>query len=193
MTNTDIKRIGIHECCHAVLARLFRRKMAIEGIFVSRELVEKRQDQGALNLRGPSLNSEQDYIALAITYLAGVVGENMYLLGVGAIKEKKEEILADDKIMDWSTAGGDLPSFHHVAQLYSLFYQNDEKALKEFSLGFLIDFLSDKKIWSIVEKLCHELIEKEDLKMSEDELDSFFGQIGSDELLDNKCDEIQKE
>lgn len=191
MTNIDIKRIGIHECCHAVLARLFRQKMAIEGIFVKKELVEKGQDQGALNLKGPSLISEQDYIALAITYLAGVVGENMYLLGVDTIKEKKAEIMTGDKIMDWSTAGGDLTSFQDVAQLYSLFYQNDVDTLKEFSLGFLIDFLGDREVWSMVEKLCFQLLEKEDLKLTEEELESFFDRIGMDALLDNKCQDIQ--
>ena len=52
MANIDIKRFCIHECCHAIVARLFRQKMAIEGIVVNRDFVEKGQDQGALDLRG---------------------------------------------------------------------------------------------------------------------------------------------
>ena len=196
MTNIDIKRVCIHECSHGVVTRLFRQRMTIEGIVVNRGLVEKGQDQGALNLRGPGLSGEQDFVGLAITYLAGVVGENIFLLGVDAIKAKKEEIVADNKIMDWSMAGGDLPSFHNTAFAFRIEYEIDENKLKEFCLRFLIDFLTDNEVWSMVDKLCDELLKKDDLKLSEEELESVFTEIGLDVLLDNKrnqylrrCDE----
>src|SRR5262245_25229391 len=137
MPNIDIKRVCIHECCHAVVARLFRKRMAIEGIFVNRDLVEKGQDQGALNLIGPLLHDEQDYTALAITYFAGVVSENTYLLGTDEIKKKKDQIIADNTIMDWLTGGGDIPSFQETAFLFRLVYGIDENKLKEFCLRFL--------------------------------------------------------
>lgn len=193
MSNIDIKRVCIHESCHAVVARLFCKRMTIEGIVVNRDLVRKGEDQGALNLRGPWLNDEQDYTALAITYLAGVVGENTYLLGTDAIKEKKDEIIADNKIMDWSSAGGDIPSFQFNAFAFRLEYGIDEDKLKEFCLRFLIDFLSDKEIWSLVEKLCDELRKKNDLELSEEELEFIFEQIGLDALFDNKRDEYLKQ
>jgi|GEM_PF-6235143 len=192
MTSVDIKRICIHECCHAVVARLFRQRMAIEGIIVNRDLVEKGHDQGALNLRGPGMVDEQDYTALAITYLAGVVGENMYLLGVDAIKEKKDEIIADDKILEWLYAGGDIPSFNYNAFAFRLEYLIDENKLKEFCLRFLIDILSNKEIWSMVDKLCDELLKKDDLKLTEGELESLFRHIGLDALLDNNSEKYLK-
>ena len=197
MTNIDIKRVCIHECCHGVVARLFCHRMAIEGIVVNRGLVEKGQDQGALNLRGPGLSDEQDFAELAITYLAGVVGENIFLRGIDTIKAKKEEIIADNKIMDWSMAGGDLPSFHYTAFAFRIEYGIDEYKLKEYCLRFLIDFLTNNEVWSMVEKLCDELLKKDDLKLSEEELESIFAEIGLDALLDNKrnqylqrCDEV---
>ncbi|MGZ5134958.1 MAG: hypothetical protein ACXWCG_07405, partial [Flavitalea sp.] len=150
-------------------------------------------DLGALNVTGSRLDDEQDYTALAITLLAGVVGENIYLLGTDAIKEKKEEIVADNNIMDWLSAGGDIPSFQNIASVFSLFYQIDEYKLKEFCLRFLIDFLSEKEIWSMVEKLADELFEKDDMKLSEEGLKSSFGQIGLDALLDNKREEYLKQ
>jgi len=167
--------------------------MAIEGIFVNRDLVQQGHDQGALNLRGPNLDDEQGFTALAITYLAGVVGENMYLMGVDTIKEKNEEIIADNNVMDWSMAGGDSPSFEHVASFFSLLYMADGNKLKEFCLRFLITFLSEKEVWSFVEQLCFELLKNEDLKLSEEELESVFMQIGIDELLDNNRNNYLKQ
>lgn len=111
MTKIDIKRICIHECCHAIVARLFHQRMSIEGIIVNRDMVKTGDDQGVLNINGPMLDDKQDYTALAITLLAGVVGENIYLLGIDAIKERKQEIIADNTLMDWSFAGGDIYSF----------------------------------------------------------------------------------
>lgn len=198
MTNIDIKRVCIHECCHAIVARLFRQRITIEELVVNSDLAKKGQDHGTLNVKGPRLNDEQDYTSLAITLLAGVVGENMYLLGIDAIKERKEEIIADNKIMDWLFAGGDISLFLNNAFVFRLDYQIDEFKLKEFCLRFLIDFLGNKEVWFMVEKLCDELLNKDDdLKLSEEELESVFSQIGLDALLDNKkkaylkqCDEV---
>ena len=186
MTNIDIKRICIHECCHAVVARLFCERIAIEGIIVNRDLVKIGHDQGALNIRSSSRGDKQDYIALATTLLAGAVGENIYLLGTETIKRKKEKIIIDDKILDWVFAGGDISSFHYNAFAFRIEYGIDEYKLKEWCLRFLIDFLSDKEVWSMVEKLCDELLQMDDLKLSEEELKSIFWQIGLDSLLDNK-------
>jgi hypothetical protein len=197
MTNINIKRVCIHECCHAVVARLFRQTITIEELIVNADLIEKGQDLGTLNVKGLGLNDEQDYAALAITLFAGVVGENMYLLGTDAIRERKEEIIADNTIMDWLFAGGDISSFSNTAFAFRLCYQIDAYKLKEFCLRFLIDFLSNKEVWSMVEKLCDELLKADDLKLSEEELESIFRQIGLNALLDGKrkeylkqCDEV---
>jgi hypothetical protein len=199
----DIKRVCIHECCHAVVARLFRQRMSMDGLVVNTGLIKGGEDHGVLNVNGPPLRDEHDFTALAITLLAGVVGENIYLLGIDEIQHKKEEIIADNKIMNWSMAGGDLPSFHYTAFAFRIQYGIDEYKLKEFCLGFLIDFLTDIQIWCTVEKLCDELFKKKkwfkkkDLKLSEKELEAAFKQIGLDALLDDtrkgylhKCDEI---
>lgn len=45
----------------------------------------------------------------------------------------------------------------------------------------------------MVEKLCDELLKKVDLKLSEEELESAFRQIGLDALLDNKSEEYVKQ
>lgn len=193
MPGIDIKRVCIHECSHAVAARLFRERISIEGIIVNRDLVTIGHDQGVSNINGPLLNDEQDCTALAITLFAGVVGENIYLLGRDTIKERKEEIIVDNKIMDWSFAGGDLSYFVNNAFVFRLCYQLDEHKLKEFSLRFLIDFLGDKEIWSMVEKLCDELLKKDNLMLSEDELESTFGQIGFDALLNSRSWEYLKQ
>jgi len=186
MTNVDIKRICIHECCHAVVARLFRQRMAMEELVVNTRLVKAGEDLGALNIRGPRLDDEQDYAALAITLLAGVIGENIYLLGTDAIKEKKEEIVVDNNIIDWTSGGGDVPAFQNVAFMFSLVYLTDGNKLKEFCLRFLIDFLSDKEVWSMVELLCYEGLRKKNLKLNEKELECVFKKISLDALLDNK-------
>ena len=94
--------------------------------------------------------------------------------------------------MDWLSAGRDIPSFQHVAFFFSLEYQIDQDKLKEFCLRFLIDFLSDKEIWSMVEKLCDELFHKDDMRLSEEEMEAIFVQIGLDALLDDKREEYQK-
>lgn len=174
-----------------MLARLFRRKIAFEGIFVNKELVKIGEDQGAINIRGGSYGDEQDCIALGITYLAGVVGDNILLLGLNTLKEKKLQIIADERILNWSMGGGDVPSFNGLAQFYAMLHQRTSNELKDFSLSFLIDFLTDTDIWAIVEKLSSELQSREDLKISEDELDCFFTQNNFDELLDKKCVQIQ--
>jgi hypothetical protein len=193
MTNIDIKRVCIHECCHAIVARLFRQRITIEELFVNTDLLKKGQDLGALNVKGPRLNDEQDHTALAITLFAGVVGDNIYIVGTDAIKEKKEEIIANNTVMNWLLGGGDISSFSNNAFVFSLLYQIDEYKLKEFCLRFLIDFLSDKEIWSMVEKLCYELFKKDDLKLNEEELESIFGQIGLDALLNNKREQYLKQ
>lgn len=56
----------------------------------------------------PKLNEALDYTALAITLFAGVIGENMHILGREVVKERKEEIIANNKIIDWLFAGGDV-------------------------------------------------------------------------------------
>ncbi|MGB8191729.1 MAG: hypothetical protein WCF67_07420 [Chitinophagaceae bacterium] len=193
MTNIDIKRVCIHECCHAVVARLFRQTITIEELVVNAHLVKKGQDIGTLSVKGPLLDDEQDYTALAITLFAGVVGENMYLLGTDAIRERKGEIIADNTIMDWLFAGGDISLFLNNAYVFRLCYQIDEVKLKGFCLRFLIDFLSNKEVWSMVEKLCDELLKADDLKLSEEELESVFRRIGLDALLDNKRKEYLKQ
>jgi len=189
MNNIDIRRVCVHECCHAIVARLFRQRLAIEELIVHKHLLKEGQDRGALNVKGPRLNDEQDFTALAITLFAGVVGENMYLMGRGAIREKREEIIADNTIMDWLFAGGDISLFSNNAFVFSLLYQIDEYKLKEFCLRFLIDFFSNTEVWYMVEKLCDELLKKDDLKLSENELESIFGQKGWDAILDNKREE----
>jgi hypothetical protein len=189
MTNYDIKRICIHECSHAIVARLFRQRITMEALVVSTALVKNGQDLGTLHIRQYGLNDVQNYTALAITLLAGVVGENIYLLGPEVIKQKKEEVVANDRILDWLSGGGDIPSFEYNAFAFRIEYCIDEKKLKEFCLRFLIDFLSDKDIWYLVEKLCDEVLKKDDLKLSEEELESVFEQIGSDYLFDKKRDE----
>ncbi|MEI9943954.1 MAG: hypothetical protein WDN26_06985 [Chitinophagaceae bacterium] len=193
----DIKRVCIHECCHAVVARLFRQRMTIEKLVMDVDLIEKDQDLGTLHVNGPRLSDEQDYTALAITLFAGVVGENVYLLGTDGIREKKEEIIADNTIMDWLSAGGDISSFSDTAFAFRLCYQIDVYKLKEFCLRFLIDFLSNREVWSMVEKLYDELLKSNDLKLHKEELESAFRQIRLDELLDSKrkeclkqCDEV---
>lgn len=193
MTNIDIKRVCIHECCHGVVARLFRERMSIEGIVVNRDAVNIGHDQGVSNINGPLLNDEQDCIALTLTLFAGVVGGNIYLLGRDTIKERKEDIIVDNKIMDWLFAGGDLSFFLNNAFVFRLCFQIDEHKLKEFSLRFLIDFLSDKEMWYMVEKLCDELLKKDDLELSKEELEFMFGQIGLDALLNNRSEEYVKQ
>lgn len=193
MTTIDIKRICIHECCHAIVARLFREKMTIEQLVVNADIVSNDQDNGTLHIRGSILNNEQDYTAYAITLLAGVVGENIHLLGTDVIKQKKEEILVNDKILDWLSGGGDIPSFQHNAFAFRIEYCIDEDKLKEFCLRFLIDFLSDKDTWGMVEKLCDELFHKDDMRLSEEEIETIFLHIGLDALLDNKREEYQQQ
>ncbi len=185
MNNIDVKRVCIHECCHAIVARLFRQRMSIEQLVVNKDSVKKGLDNGTLYVKGPSLNNEQDYTLLAISLYAGVVGENMYLVGTDSIRERKEEIIADNTIMDWLFAGGDISLFLNNAFVFKLCYNIDEYKLKEFCLRFLIDFLSNKEVWCMVEKLCEQLMEKHDLKLNEEELETAFRQIQLDELLDN--------
>ncbi|TMI65553.1 MAG: hypothetical protein E6H07_06450 [Bacteroidetes bacterium] len=193
MTNIDIKRVCIHECCHAIIARLFRQKIKIEKVVVNADSVMNGEDNGTLYINGPLLNDEQDHTALAITLFAGVIGENMYLQGADAIRDRKGEIIADNTIIDWLFAGGDISSFRDNAYVFTLFYQIDGDKLKEFCLRFLIDFLSNKEVWSMVEKLCDELLKADDLKLSEEELESAFRQIGLDTLLDNQREECLKQ
>jgi hypothetical protein len=164
----------------------------MEGLAVHTGLIKGDEDLGALKVWGPRLADEQDYIALAVTYLAGIVGDNIHLMGTDAIKEKKDEIIADNSIMDWSSAGGDIPSFKNLALVFSALYQIEGNKLKELCLRFLIDFLSDKEIWPVVEKLCDELLETDNMKLTEEELESAFGQIGLDALLYNKRSEYLK-
>lgn len=193
MTNNDIKRIGMHECSHAVVTRLFRNRMTMEELVVHTGMVKEGEDHGTLHIRGPYLNNEQDFIVLAITYLAGVVGENMYLQGPGPIREKRDEVIADPTILDWLSGGGDIPSFENLANLFSLLYQFDGDKLKKCCLRFLIDFLGEKEIWFMIEKLCDELLGTEGMKLNEEELESAFAQIGLDALLDNKIEKYQKQ
>lgn len=193
MNNIDMKRVCVHECCHAIVARLFRERLSIEELVVNKHLLEQSQDLGALNVKGPRLIDEQDFTALAITLLAGVVGENMYLVGRDAITKKREEIIADNTIMDWLFAGGDKFSFLNTSLFFSLEYQIDQNKLKEFCLRFLIDFLSKDEVWYMIEKLCDELLKKDDLKLSENELKSIFGQKGLDAILDSKREEYLKQ
>ncbi len=167
--------------------------MSIEKIVVNKDLVRKGQDNGTLHVRGPILNNEQDYTFLAITLFAGVVGENMYLVGTESIRDRKEEIIADNTIMDWLFAGGDISLFLNIAFVFKLGYNIDEYKLKEFCLRFLIDFLSNKEVWCMVEKLCEQLMKKDDLKLNEEELESIFRQIQLDELLDNKMKQYQNQ
>lgn len=192
MNNIDTKRICIHECCHAVVARLFRQRITIEALVVSTDLGKEGQDLGTLHIRRYGYNDFQTYTQLAITLLAGVVGENIYLLGTDVIKQKKEEIVANDRILDWLSGGGDIPSFQYNAFGFRIEYCIDEDKLKEFCLRFLIDFLSDKNIWNLVEKLCDELLKTVDLKLTEEELESVFEQIGLDNQFDNNRDEYLK-
>jgi hypothetical protein len=193
MNNIDIKRICVHECCHAIVARLFRQRLAIGELEVSKHLVKQGQDQGALNVIGPSLNDEEDFTALAITLLAGVVGDNMYLQDRNAIRAKSEEIIANNAIMDWRFAGGDLYMFSNTALVFSIEYQIDQNKFKGFCLRFLIDFLSKDEVWYMIEKLCDKLLKKDDLKLSENELKSIFGQNGLDTILDSKREEYLKQ
>jgi len=193
MTNIDIKRVCYHECSHAIVARLFKQKLTIEQLFVNTNLVPEGQDIGALNVKGPRLDDEQDYTALAITLLAGVVGDNMYMVGIEAVKEKKEDIIADNTVLNWLLGGGDISLFLNNAYVFSLLYQINEYKLKEFCLRFLIDFLSDKEIWSMVEKLCDKLFHKDDMRLSEEEMDAIFVQIGLDAILNDKREEYQKQ
>ena len=192
MNNIDIKRVCVHECCHAIVARLFRQRLSIEELVVNTRLLKQSQDLGALNVNGPLLDDEQDFAALAITLLAGVVGENVYLMGTDAIGEKKEEIIADNTMMDWLFAGGDIVMFWNTAFGFSIEFQIDQNKLKEFCLRFLIDFLSQDEVWYTVEKLCDELLKKDDLKLNENELECIFRQIGLDAILDNKREEYLK-
>ena len=136
MTNIDIKRVCIHECCHAIIARLFRQKIKIEKVVVNADSVMNGEDNGTLYINGPLLNDEQDHTALAITLFAGVIGENMYLQGADAIRDRKGEIIADNTIIDWLFAGGDISSFRDNAYVFTLFYQIDGDKLKEFCLRF---------------------------------------------------------
>lgn len=193
MIKIDIKRVGVHECSHAIAARLFCQRLAIEELAVCKHLVKQGQDQGALKVKGPRLDNEQNFTALAITLLAGVVGENMYLQGRDAIRKKSEEIIADDINMDWRFAGGDIFMFSNTAFVFSLEYQIDQNKFKEFCLRFLIDFLSKDEVWYMVEKLCDELLKKDDLKLSENELESIFGQKGLDAILDSNRKEYLKQ
>ena len=197
MINIDIRRVCIHECCHAVVARLFRQRMTIEKVVVNADSVLNGEDNGTLYINGPLLNDEQDHTALAITLFAGVIGENMYLQGTNSIRDRKEEIIADNTIMDWLFAGGDISSFRDNAYVFTLFYQIDRDKLKESCLRFLIDFLSNEEIWFMVQKLCDQLPKTNDLELGEEDLESVFRQIGLDALLDNKrkeylkqCDEV---
>lgn len=190
--NIDIKRVCIHECSHAIVARLFAPRISIEKIVVNAEFVKQGQDQGALHVKGPLFNDEQDYTALAITLFAGLVGENMYLLGKDIIKEREEEIMKDNTVLDWLFAGGDTIAFRNNAVVFHLIHQIDEYRLKEFSLRFLINFLNHNEIWVMVEKLCDELQKKDDLTLNEEELESVFTKIGLDQLLNEKRQEYLK-
>jgi hypothetical protein len=193
MNTIDIRRVCVHECSHAIVARLFRQRLTIDELVVSKHLVKLGQDQGALNVNGPRLDDEQNFTALAITLLAGVVGENMYLQSRDAINTKSEKIIADNTIIDWRFAGGDIIMFSSTAFAFSLDYQIDQNKLKGFCLRFLIDFLSKDEVWYMVEKLCDELLKKDDLKLSENELEAIFRQKGFDVILDSKREEYLKQ
>ncbi len=197
MTNFDIKRVCIHECCHAVVARLFRQRMTIEKVVVNADSAMNCEDNGTLYINGPRLDNDQDHTALAITLFAGVIGENMYLQGADTIRDRKDEIIADNTIIDWKYAGGDISAYNNNAYVFTLFYQIDGDKLKEFCIRFLIDFLGKDEIWSKVEQLSDELLKAIDLKLSGEGLEFAFRKIGLDGLFDNKrkeylnkCDEV---
>jgi hypothetical protein len=184
----DRKKLAIHECCHALLTRLFSDYLILSDVYI-----DPNGSSGKLGSNFVQSTSNvvmNTYPAMGIVWLAGVIGDTINNDGTEKILSDKQGILENRKMLDWKLGGEDEPQFGFNATYVSTNYGLDFKKYEKFCLSFAIDFLSDKEVWGYVQQLSAALLAKPDLKLISSELNDFFQKSGFDQFVATKKAEL---
>jgi hypothetical protein len=178
-----------HEVCHAILAKLFEEYFEIICISLLKNKCGIASGSanwaGVVNLKykpkEPYSILEVD--AYMITWWAGFIGQNIAYLGTEHFKKNKASILLKPNELNKEGIEVDYDNIKKVSPQQSFRKSLSELAQQVYCLSFLISFLTEDRIWVIVEAMSLELLSHSEQTMKAEEIEAFFLKSGYIEFL----------
>jgi hypothetical protein len=111
-----------------------------------------------------------------------MIGEEIWKKGVTNIKANKAAILSDPNVLDRQLGGRDFELFRENSSVYAWKYGSYEE-YEHLCLNFLLDFLCNEQVWSVLECLSREVLKKGNLTLDEQKLETGFLTSGYTDFL----------
>ena len=192
MTELTDEFKAYHEASHAIVAKYFDNYLVLQSITISQQNLQNKDshplDGGELHII--VFNKKDDCIqGLFCSFLASLIGQNIYLESAAAIKSQKSKIINDPNILDLRGTSGDIELYKSTFKslVEGEYDTQAEIYQRNQCLEFLIDFLCLDKIWNFVHQLANALINSLNKSLSNSELEDIFKTSGyHDYLIQNK-------
>ena len=91
IANIDLRKIAIHECCHAILKRLFSEYLKLNDLFLSKEGSTVEGPLGVNYVQAIKFDGVNTYTATGIVWLAGIVGDTIMAKGLLRLNLKRKQ------------------------------------------------------------------------------------------------------
>jgi hypothetical protein len=191
--NVDLERLSIHEASHAVTTKLFEDDLHLQYLTIDSEKFKEAAVTGAdicgtigVELTGSPAPS------VAVVSLAGIVGEQIWKDGIANVQMKKKAIIDNPNILDGLLSGGDFDIFQQNSAVHAHRYGGDKK-YQDLCFDVLLDFLCAESVWSVVKLVSEEVLKKDDLTLSQEELEAIFQTDGYSEFVKNNKERLLKQ
>ncbi len=180
------KKAAIHECGHALLAKLFDECFEIKNITLDTSLYSKQANtddwQGAILLgRRPFFlqnQSIENLDKLIITMWGGLAAQNIYIKGQEDIKRNLLTYLNSPNLLDSEGFDGD---WNLTEQCISGLIQIRGISYDEYRvsfLGFAFDYLMLDKVWETTNSLAELVLSKANVTITQSEIEQHFIDTG---------------
>lgn len=180
------KTDSIHECGHALIAKLFEENFEVKSITLKPDLysnyINTHNWRGGINFSPTPKTvenpSEETKDKLTVLLLGGLVSQNILLSGRLTIKRNINIYLSNLDLLDYEGCDGDLEKAEG--------YINEQMFIKRTScenycrsnLNFGFNYLLRDKVWETVESLSDLIINKPNLTITNNEIENHYQKMG---------------
>lgn len=190
-TTEQQQKDAIHECGHALIAKLFEDDFEVKSITLSPELYSTHTDtsdwRGGIHLKSkvktlkyPTLENKDKLI---ISMWGGLAAQNIFIKGHTDIRQNLNYYLTNPNSLDHNGFTGDweltTKYITEQTQIRQISYDNYRYGF----LGFAFNYLMRDKVWETTESMSELILNSHNLTISQNEIEKLYKKTGFTKYL----------
>ncbi len=194
----QLKKNSIHECGHALFAKLFEEDFELISITMTPEIHSNQIDTDGWNgvahikprpktIANPTIENKDKLI---ISMWGGLVAQNIHLKGRSDFKKNINKYIFNTELLDTTGFTGDWEIIIKYApeqlQIRNIPYSEYRIGLMKFAFDYF--FLDE--VWKTIESLSELVLSKDTLTLSQSEIEEHFEMIGFNKFINENRESI---